>query len=179
MINFIDINITLEEHKNLVNKINNHLIKIEKYQGLNDNLYNKIKEITKDNRYYIWFSILIYIFCFLCLYYLKHYLVLNKLIKILLNIILNLFSHINCYYQMKNYLHNNKKLEKLENDFQIVSQDLFAEKFFLIQTKKKYETNKYKLFILRKELGLKNNYIYTYNINDKGKILSKKNNLHL
>lgn len=157
MINTAKLDFAIEEQKALLNKIKNHMIKIDKYNEENDELYSKLKDLRKDVRYNVWFSLLTYLLSSLLLYYLRHYITLNALVDLLFKIILYVVPHINCYYQMKELSENNEKLELINNQYVNVSQKLYAEKFFLNNTKSDYEKNKINVFLLRKELGTTNN----------------------
>ena len=72
MINSKKLVMALEEQELLINKIKNHKNIINKYQKENDELYSKLLNIRKNNRYNIWFSILSYLleplhhFTFVC-----------------------------------------------------------------------------------------------------------------
>ena len=170
MINTTKLELAIDEQKELLNKIKNHMIKIDKYQKKNDELYTKLKELRKDIRYNILFSLLSYLLSFLLLYYLRHYITLNLLLDLLLKIFLYIVPHINCYFQMKDLCDNNKKLVFINDKYINISQKLFAEKFFLNNTKSDYEKNKINVFLLRKELGT------IINIDDKFEEIEEEKN---
>ena len=174
MINTTKLDYAIEEQKSLLNKIKNHLIKIDKYTEENNKLYSKSKELRKNIRYNIWFSILTYLLSFLLLYYLRHNITLNMLLDLLFKTILYITPHINCYYQMKELCNNIKEFNEINKKYIIISQNLFAEKFFLNNAKSDYEKNKINVFLLRKELGS------IINVDDKfEEINSEKNNIKI
>ena len=180
MINTTKLDYAIEEQKALLNKIKNHMIKIDKYKEENDELYSKLKDLRKDVRYNVLFSLLTYLLSFLLLYYLRHYITLNALVDLLFKIILYVAPHINCYYQVKELSENNEKLESINNQYVNVSQKLFAEKFFLNNTKSDYEKNKINVFLLRKELGsvISVEDISQEIVEEKNKIKFLNKNLH-
>jgi len=171
MINTTKLDFAIEEQKALLNKIKNHMIKIDKYKEENDELYSKLKDLRKDVRYNVWFSLLTYLLSFLLLYYLRHYITLNALIDLLFKIILYVVPHINCYYQMNKFTSNYKELDEVNEKFIKVSRNLFTEKFFLNNIKSDYEKNKINVFLLRRELGT------TYVENKLEEINYEKNNI--
>ena len=180
MINTTKLDFAIEEQKALLNKIKNHMIKIDKYKEENDELYSKLKDLRKDVRYNVWFSLLTYLLSFLLLYYLWHYITLNALVDLLFKIILYVVPHINCYYQMNKFTSNYKELDEVNEKYIKVSRNLFTEKFFLNNTKSNYEKNKINIFLLRKELGsvISVEDISQEIVEEKNKIKFLNKNLH-
>ena len=180
MINTTKLDYAIEEQKALLNKIKNHIIKIDKYKEENDELYSKLKDLRKDVRYNVWFSLLTYLLSFLLLYYLRHYITLNALVDLLFKIILYVTPYINCYYQMNNFTCNYKELNEVNKKYIKVSRNLFTEKFFLNNIKSDYEKNKINIFLLRKELGsvISVEDISKEIVEEKNKIKFLNQNLH-
>ena len=159
---------------NLINKINKLNNGINKYSFECNKLINNIKEIKKSNNISKLLIILPFILYFLIVYGLFNFngILFEQIIKIIILTI----PIMNTYKQAKIINSNRKKLNNLEEEYRYISQDLFAEEFFLKNTKDDILINDEKIDILKEQINNLNysNNDNSENISSKEKVLIKK-----
>lgn len=155
--------------ENLYNRRKVEEINRDKYQIDNDKLFNAIKNVKKNNKKLYLDVLLIILFSFLGVNILLDF-NLGLLYEQIIKIFGMFISMTGIYFDLKKVSKNINKIEYLRDKYSIVSQNLFAEEFFLNNTNEKIIENDNKIKLLKEKINQlennKNEYENPYKIDN-------------